>query len=48
MNYNEMLARRIVAEVARVTAERPTGWVVLHEAAWHLKVDEASAEARCV
>jgi hypothetical protein len=43
--YNETLARRIVADVARVTSERPMGWVMLHEVARHLKVDEASAEA---
>ena len=44
-SYNEALARRIVADVARATSERPQGWVMLHEVAWHLKVDEASAEA---
>ena len=43
--YNETLARRIVADVARATSEHPQGWVMLHEVARHLKVDEASAEA---
>ena len=44
-SYRETLARRIVADVARATSERPQGWVMLHEVARHLKVDEASAEA---
>jgi hypothetical protein len=43
--YNETLARRIVADVGRATSERPTGWVMLHEVARHLKVDGASAKA---
>jgi hypothetical protein len=44
-SYSETLARRIVADVARATSEHPQGWVMLHEVARHLKVDEASAEA---
>jgi hypothetical protein len=40
--YSETLARRIVAHLAR--ADDPE-WVMLHEVARHLKVDEASAEA---
>jgi hypothetical protein len=45
MQYTEVLARRIVAEVARVTADGISDWIMLHEVARHLKVDEASAEA---
>jgi hypothetical protein len=45
MQFNEVLARQIVAAVARVTADRPKGWIMLHQVARHLKVDEASAEA---
>jgi hypothetical protein len=43
--FNETLSRRIVALVARATAEEPTAWVMLHQVARQLKVDEASAEA---
>jgi len=43
--YSETLARRIVAHVARASADEPTGWVMLHNVARRLKVDEASAEA---
>jgi hypothetical protein len=46
MHYNEILARRIVAEVARTSADggvlQP---VMLHEVARRLKIDEASAES---
>jgi AraC-like DNA-binding protein len=46
MQYNELLARRIVAEVARSSVDggalQP---VMLHEIARRLKIDEASAEA---
>jgi hypothetical protein len=46
MHYNEILARRIVAEVARTSADggvlHP---VMLHEVARRLKIDEASAES---
>ena len=45
MHYNETLARRIVAEVARISGDggamQP---VLLHEVARRLKIDEASAE----
>ena len=44
--YNELLARRIVAEIARSSVDggalQP---VMLHEVARRLKIDEASAEA---
>ena len=40
--YSETLARRIVAHLARTDDPE---WVMLHEVARHLKVDEASAEA---
>jgi hypothetical protein len=44
--YNELLARRIVAEIARSSVDggtlRP---VMLPEVARRLKIDEASAEA---
>jgi hypothetical protein len=42
---SETLSRRIVACVARASADDPMVWVMLHEAARHLKVDEASAAA---
>ena len=46
MQYHELLARRIVAEVARSSVDggalQP---VMLHEVARRLKIDEASAEA---
>jgi hypothetical protein len=46
MHYNEILARRIIAEVARISGDggamRP---VLLHEVARRLKIDEASAES---
>jgi hypothetical protein len=46
MHYNEILARRIVAEVARVFGDggamQP---VLLHEVGRRLKIDEASAES---
>ena len=46
MHYNEILARRIVAEVARTSTDggvlQP---VLLHEVARRLKIDEASAES---
>jgi hypothetical protein len=46
MHYNEILARRIVAEVARISSDggvmQP---VLLHEVARRLKIDEASAES---
>ena len=40
--YSEAVARRIVAHLARADDSE---WVMLHEVARHLKVDEASAEA---
>jgi hypothetical protein len=46
MQYNEILARRIVAEVARSSIDggalQP---VMLHEVARRLKINEASVEA---
>ena len=46
MQYNELLARRIVAEVARSSvAGQALQPVMLHEIARRLKIDEASAEA---
>ena len=46
MQYNELLARRIVAEVARSSVDggalQP---VMLHEGARRLKINEASVEA---
>ena len=46
MQYNETLARRIVAEVARSSVDGGTLQpVMLHEVARRLKIDEASAEA---
>ena len=46
MQYNELLARRIVAELARSSVDggalQP---VMLHEVARRLKINEASAEA---
>jgi hypothetical protein len=41
--YSETLARRIVAHVARASADDPTAWVMLHDVARHLKVAEESA-----
>jgi hypothetical protein len=40
----QTLARRIVAHLARATADDPMEWVMLHDVARQLKVDEASAE----
>ena len=45
MEFNEVLTRQIVSAVAQATAQCPSGWVMLHQIARHLKVDEASAEA---
>ena len=46
MQYNEILARRIVPEVARSSVDGGTLQpVMLHEVARRLKIDEASAEA---
>jgi hypothetical protein len=46
MQYNEVLARRIVAEVARSSVDGGTLQpIMLHEVARRLKIDEASAEA---
>ena len=45
MQTNDVLARQIVAVVAHATAQCSDAWVMLHEVARHLKVDEASAEA---
>jgi hypothetical protein len=42
--YSETLARRIVAHLARATADDPREWVMLHDVARQLKVNEASAE----
>jgi hypothetical protein len=44
MHYNELFARRIVAEVARISADGAQP-VLLHEVARRLKIDEASAES---
>jgi hypothetical protein len=44
MHYNELLARRIVAEVARISVDGAQP-VLLHEVARRLKIDEASAES---
>ena len=44
-SYRETLGRRIVADVVRATSDHPLGWVMLHEVARPLKVDEASTEA---
>jgi hypothetical protein len=44
MRDSETPARRIVAYVARATADQPMGWVMLDEVARHLQVDEATAE----
>ena len=43
--YIETLARRIVAEVDHVTAERPMRWVTLQQVARRLKVHHSSAAA---
>jgi hypothetical protein len=45
MHFNETLARRIVAEVDHLTAERPMGWVTLQQVARRLKVHHSSAAA---
>jgi hypothetical protein len=45
MQYNELLARRIVVEVARSSVDGALQPVMLHEVARRLKIDEASAEA---
>ena len=46
MQYNELLARRIVVEVARSSVDGGTlQAVMLHEVARRLKINEASAEA---
>jgi hypothetical protein len=44
-HYIETLARRIVAEVDHVTAERPMRWVTLQRFARRLKVHHSSAAA---
>jgi CbbQ/NirQ/NorQ C-terminal len=44
-HYIETLARRIVAEVDHVTAERRTRWVTLQQVARRLKVHHSSAAA---
>ena len=44
-HYIETLARRIVAEVDHVTAERRTRWVTLQQVARRLKVHHGSAAA---
>jgi hypothetical protein len=44
-HYIETLARRIVAEVDHVTAERPMRWVTLQQVARRLKVHHGSAAA---
>jgi hypothetical protein len=45
MQYNEVLARRIVAAVARSSIDgRALQAVMLHEVASRLRIDEASAE----
>jgi hypothetical protein len=46
MQYNELLARRIVAEVARSSVDGGASQpVMLHEVARRLKINEASVEA---
>jgi hypothetical protein len=45
MQYNELLARRIVVEVARSVDGGALQPVMLHEVARRLKIDEALAEA---
>ena len=46
MQYNEVLARRIVAEVARSSIDGGAlQAVMLHEVARRLRIDEASAES---
>jgi hypothetical protein len=46
MQYNEVLAHRIVAEVARSSVDGGAlQAVMLHEVARRLRIDEASAEA---
>jgi hypothetical protein len=45
MHYYETLARRIVAEVDHLTAERPMRWVTLQQVARRLKVHYSSAAA---
>jgi hypothetical protein len=46
MHYNEILAQRIVEEVARsFTSEGASVPVMLHQVARRLKIDEASAES---
>jgi hypothetical protein len=47
MHYNELLARRIVTEVARISVDglQP---VLLHEVARRLKIDEASPNPQCI
>ena len=44
-HYIETLARRIVAEVDHVTAERRSRWVTLQQVARRLKVHQSSAAA---
>jgi hypothetical protein len=45
MHYNEILGRRIVAEVARTSVDGGALPVLLHEVVCRLKIDEASAES---
>jgi hypothetical protein len=46
MHYNEILARRIAAEVARTSVDGGASQpVMLHDVARRLKIDEASAES---
>ena len=45
MQYNEVLARRIVVEVARCSIDGGSCQaIMLHEVARRLRIDEASAE----
>jgi DNA-binding MarR family transcriptional regulator len=44
-SYNETLARRLVAEVHHVTADRPAPWVTPQQIARRLKVHHGSLAA---
>jgi hypothetical protein len=46
MQYSELLARRIVVEIARSTVDGGgLDAIILHEVALRLQIDEVSAEA---
>jgi hypothetical protein len=44
MQYSEMLARRIVADVAKITTDRSIVWVQLEHVAQRLEVSLSSVE----